>query len=341
MKKLVFGLAFFAGVWCLLPAAHADSAVAADQRRGVEQTFLTFPEWFLVHSPAEYATLVATAPPHRFPFARHVMQMWSSYFRVIQEQARQKYPTNAGYHVMIVVISTSTTAEYLLRWVYENSFGRLSWLFASGLTEEDRYGARVAQQYVDFIRKEPWYLFDFQSKLEGLWTDTPLTGQDILRKWERRYALTTEYLVKASYAWLIEKATQAAYDPALMTTQVVTDRVPSTLPQGATVVRALPDGRAVLDLPRYFGFRIAATELAQEDVHLLDVAGNTSVILVTVWCPAGVAADSFGPRVLFEQPLLTTPWLKRVALVIPVPELSKFLANAPQRQLSVEHVYDY
>ena len=40
--------------------------------RGVEQTFLTYPEWFLVFSPAEYATSVRTTPPDRFPFFGHV-----------------------------------------------------------------------------------------------------------------------------------------------------------------------------------------------------------------------------------------------------------------------------
>ena len=30
-----------------------------------------------------------------------------------------------------------------------------------GTTEEDRLGARVAQDYVDFIRVRPWYEFDF------------------------------------------------------------------------------------------------------------------------------------------------------------------------------------
>src|SRR6185503_16301554 len=99
---------------------------------------------------------------------------------------------------------------------YENTFGRISWALAADLTDEDRYGARVAQDYVDFIRKEPWYLFDFTGALKGLWRDTT-------RKWERRYALSTEYLVKAGYGWLIKLGTRSVYDVALLTTQVVAD----------------------------------------------------------------------------------------------------------------------
>jgi hypothetical protein len=59
--------------------AGAESPIPVDQRRGVEQTFLTFPEWYLVHSPAEYATFVAQHPPHDFPFMGRAGQLWSSY----------------------------------------------------------------------------------------------------------------------------------------------------------------------------------------------------------------------------------------------------------------------
>jgi hypothetical protein len=90
---------------------------------------------------------------------------------------------------MICVIAGSTTLEYALRSAYENTLGRISWATSSGaLTAQERYGAQVAQDYVDFIRKQPWYLYDFSSKLAGLWSSTPAWGPDMLRKWERRYA---------------------------------------------------------------------------------------------------------------------------------------------------------
>ncbi len=338
LLRLLSGLAL-----CLVFGSSfgAESLVQADQRRSVEQTFLTFPEWFLVHSPAEYASYVAAHPSHDFPFLGHTRQLWSSYGSVIDEQRRRNYPLNAGYHVMICVIAGSTAVEYAIRSAYENTIGRLSWATASGLTAEDRYGAVVAQDYVDFIRKEPWYLYDFTDKLKGLWSSNPVWGPDMLRKWERRYALTTEYLIKAVYGKLIEVASRSAYDPALMTTQVVIDRVPTILPAGVEVVRKLPDGRAVLNLPRYFDFRVAATGLAHGGGKLVDIAGNTSVILVTVWARVDAAYQAGNSRVLFEQPLMTVPGQKRIALVLPVSDLSAFLLRAPEQGLKVEHVYDY
>lgn len=340
--KLLKLLSIFAFCLACFSANAEESPVALDQQRGVEQTFLTFPEWYLVHSPAEYAAFVNRNPAHGFPFMAHVGQLWSSYISVTREQLHAKYPANLGYHVMICVIASSTTVEYALRWAYENTFGRVSWALSSGhLTAEDEYGAKVAQEYVDFIRKEPWYLFDFTAKLKGLWSSTPAWGPDLIRKWERRYALTTEYAIKVLYGKVIEFATRQAYTPALMTTQVVVRNPPSTLPRDIKLVRQLDGNTAIMDLPRYFDFRVAATELAQAGGQLVDIAGNRSVILVSVWASNDNAMNVKNARILFEQPLITRPGYKRVALILPVPELSDFLLSAPQQNLRVEHVYDY
>src|SRR5256885_13642465 len=79
--RAVFGLAC---VFCALAVAvaatdAAPSVTPAEHRRGEEQTFLTYPEWFLVHSPAEYATYVRDHTPSDFPFWGHIGQLWHSY----------------------------------------------------------------------------------------------------------------------------------------------------------------------------------------------------------------------------------------------------------------------
>ncbi len=335
-RALVATIAILSGA----AACAAESPVPPDQRRSAEQTLLTYPEWFLVFSPAEYAAFTATEPAHRFPFVGHVRQLWEGYAAVTREQLRQGAPANVGYHVMIVVIATSTTVEYALRAAYENTIGRLGWALGGATeTDEDRYAARTAQQYVDFIRREPWYLFDFRGRLVGLWTELPAFGPGLARKWERRYALTTEYAIKALYGRMIEYATRAAYTPALMTTDVVVDRAPPALPPDVRLLRPLDDGRALLELPRYEAFRDAATSLAKDGARLVDVAGNADRILVTVLARDDVAWPA-GSSVLFAQPILTRPGWRREAALVAVGSLSRFLVDAPSANVVVEHVFD-
>ena len=311
--------------------------------RPPDQTFLTYPEWFLVHSPAEYAVYVRDHAPSGFPFWGHVRQFWQGYATV--REAIRDYPFNFGYHVMIVVIGSSTTVEYLLRLAYETLVGRLTELTAThGMTEEDRYGARVAQDYVDFIRVLPWYEYDFAGKLAGLWRDTSLWGPDVLRKWERKYALTTEYAIKAAYGWLIKKATKASYDEPLPVTAVLVDRLPAdggaALPE-LKVLERRADGSVLVTVPRYEAFKVYAAALAKRGANFLEIAGNRSGILVTVLAPRGWRSARGDAKLLFTQPILTRPAEERVAVVVPVASLAALLLELDRPGIQLEHVYDY
>jgi hypothetical protein len=320
-----------------------NSLTPAEHRRGAEQTFLTFPEWFLVHSPAEYAAYARDHTPSDFPFLGHIRQFWQSYGNVYA--ATDEYPFNFGYHVMIFVIGTSTTVEYGIRSAYETLIGRLSEATQSGgLTEEDRYGAKVAQEYVDFIRVRPWYEFDFIASLKGLWSKTSLSGPDMIRKWERKYALTTEYAIKAAYGWLIMLATRASYDEAGDTTCVILDSLPAgieaSLPK-LKVLQHLPDGGVLATVPRYQAFSDYARILAQRQAVFREIAGNRGPLLISVLTNDTGRVPPPDAQVLFEQPILTQPGMRRIAWIIPVSALSATLNALPARKASLEHIYDY
>jgi hypothetical protein len=138
------------------PNADRGLHVPAGDQRTPDQTFLTFPEWFLVFSPAEYADMLGEdQPADAFPFFGHIAQFWKAYARVIG--ATRAYPFNGEYHTMIVVIGVSTTVEYALKGAYETLFGRLSGLTAPpNATPEDRLATEQARADVDFIRIEAW-----------------------------------------------------------------------------------------------------------------------------------------------------------------------------------------
>jgi hypothetical protein len=297
-------------------ARPAELITPEAQRRPAEQTFLTFPEWFLVFSPAEYAAFVTTSPPSEFPFLGHVRQFWAGYRQVWR--ATRDRPFNIEYHVMIVVIGVSTTVEYAARSAYENLFGRVSALAAPyGTTAEDQLAARVARDYVDFIRKRPWYEFDFVAPLRQLWA-TPALGRGFVRKWERRYALTTEYATKAAYGWLLGRGSTAAYGVAESTTAVVVD--------GCSEAVA---GEVVM-LPRYDAFKDHAAGLAARGCGFVEIAGNRGPILVSALVPAG-----------WSSPVVTQPGRQRMVVTVPVAHLAELLLALQDSAHELEHVYDY
>ena len=310
-------------------------------RRNTEQTFLTFPEWFLVFSPAEYAAFVKDHPPDEFPFLGHIRQFWQSYV-VVGRAASEGYPFNGGYHAMIWVIGASTTIEYLMKSAYETVIARVARATHPEPVDEDRFGARFAQDYVDFIRVRPWYEYDFDTELRRLWAETPLFGPGLIRRWERKYILTTEFLVKAIYGRLIGGGTQTAYDPELSETAIVLDRLPAGHPALRELKVLSADGvrPVIASAPRYQAFSAVAQALAVSGIAFHEIAGNRTVILVTALRRAD-AAPLADARLLFTQPILTVPGRVRVALVVPVGQLSAILAGLTAEGAELEHVYDY
>lgn len=323
-------------------AAERTIFAAPADRRGEEQTFLTFPEWFLVFSPAEYAQYVRTHTPDGFCFWGHIGQLWGAYAAVIHETRSRHEPTNWGYHLMIVVISVSTTVEYATRSAYETTIGRISAALAGGDTPEDAYAAGIAQAYVDFIRLRPWYEFDFWGSLRGLWKRTPLMGPHMLRKWERKYALTTEYTVKALYGWVIERATHSVYDTPLETTSVLAQHWSQCESDRTNfrLLRQLPDGRALLALPRYAPFTASILTLSRCGADFQEIAGNHTIILTSVLGALG-RPPPLGLPVMDRQPIITQPGLERLMLIVPIDQLGNLLRGLNGDGLTLEHVFDY
>lgn len=319
-----------------------------EHRRTPDQTFLTFPEWYLVHSPAEYAAYLGQGKaPSGFPLFSHIGQFWQGYAAVAREI--RQYPFNGGYHLMVMVIGTSTTVEYSLKGLYEKTIGRLAEATRTGdmPVPEEVFAARFAQAYVDFIRVDPWYKFDFWSQLKALWADSPWRGPNLLRRWERRFALTTELLVKEGYARLIKLGTQSIYDAPKPVTAVVLNKAAArdaAHPDYVELSPAAPDGSVLATIPRYEAFTAYSQWLAGQGADFIEIAGNRGEVVVSLLVPQSWEAAPGSQRVLFTQPVITRPGTQRVVLAVPVAQLSPLLRSAQGSASTatvVEHVYDF
>jgi len=312
-------------------------------KRDEAQTYLTLPEWVLVYSPDEYARFLKDHEPSGFPYFGAVCQFWG-YYADIYRITRRKYPFNMGYHVMVMVIGTSFSVEYAVKGLYENTIGRLTeWLGGKAFTPEDRYAARVAQEYVDFIRVRPWYEFSFLRRLNGLWSSTPLFGPGFVRKWERKLALSAEYLVKAQYAMLITAGTKLVYGTAdtemLVVANNVTDKALDSEP-AIRIVKRFDDSTTLLSLPRYEEFRDAVIRLAKQGVQFREIAGNQE-ILVTLVVPSQWRYDLGSGSEVLSRSILTAPGQRRIGIAVPVASLHTVLNELDRRHFAIEHVYDY
>jgi hypothetical protein len=311
--------------------------------RPEDDTFLTYPEWYIVWSYQEKADFQQSHLPASFPYYGAIAQYWHGYccaYAVV----RGRYPFNVGDHVMLAVIGTSFTLEYALKGAYENTIGRLSeWSSGHQPTDEDGYAYRVAREYGDFVHIRPFYEFSFFRSFRGLWHETTWWGPHVLRKWERKFWLSLDYATEAAYCGLIELASHASYGVESPETYARIENAPKATfaryPR-MRLVKGYGSDAAVVMIPRYQEFTEMAIGLSKDHVRFVDIAGNNQVLLTVIgsrdWkfdLPAG--------ELLFSSDILTHPELTRFAVRTPVGGLSDALNLLADHGLKVEHVYDY
>ena len=304
-------------------------------------TFLTLPEWYIVYSTEEYAEFIETRPPSRFPYFDAIRQYWS-YYGDVCRVTKSRYRFDRGVHLMLGVIGASFSAENAVKGAYERTIGRFTEWLAGHHTAEDAFARRTAREYGAFMHTVPWYQFPFGAKLKALWRETPLLGGGLVRKWERRLALTAEYGVKGTYAWVIRWSTGAVYGAEELVIQAWVENASDRIFDDPDVrrVRTIDSRSYLIMLPRYEAFTQTVETLVKAGVRFRDIAGNETIVLTAI-APRAWDYRLESGEVVLSAPILTNPAFKRIAVQVPVPALHVVLPGLVSRGVILEHLYDY
>jgi len=319
--------------------------IGEKNRRAVEDSYFSYPEWYIVWSYEERAQYLPKNLPSGFPYFASIGQYWKSYcFICGLTQSRHQF--RFGDHLSSFVLGGSFALEYSIRGAYEQTIGRLSERSSSHeLVEEDAYAAGVAREYADFVYIRPFYEFHFAHALKQLWKETPLWGKHPIRKWERKFILSVDYGIEAIYAHAMLFASHVTYGTGSDETYTWIENAPGCLSREFPRMKILAEtarNACIVSTPRYQEFTDVAVKLAQRDVHFAQIAGNDE-IMVTVVAPKNWSYDlpPGDGSVLFTEDFLTQPTVKRVALECPVRSLHSVLNNLAARNVKIEHIYDY
>jgi FAD/FMN-containing dehydrogenase len=306
------------------------------------QTFLTLPEWYIVYSADELAAFVHDHRPSGFPYFRSIAQFWRIYAHVV----RETWGSNWGYQLMLCVIGPSYSLEYLVQGIYENLLGRFSELTVAprgawkSMTPEDEVIEKYQRDYASFMHSRPWFEFSFAERLRDLWRVHGPKDRTIVRRGERRLGYSGLLAFKTAWGGLIGVANRSTYDPEAETILAWARKGADPASEPRVLAREDLGDSELLTLPRYEPFTAALVSLASHGVRLVEIAGN-SRILVTVIAPADWHDERNRGEELLEWPILTQREKKRVALVVDVARLHEVLPSFAEEKVAIDHVYDF
>jgi hypothetical protein len=320
--------------------ASAFGLPDAGYRRAEGDSFLTFPEWYIVYAYDDLAAVTRQSSESAFDYMGSVAGFWRSLCGATKAAAKVG-PPSADQRVTDAIIGVSFSAEMFVIGAWERTIGALS-VAARGpqRTPEDEFALAVADDYAHFLRQTPWYAYPFWPTLARFWEETPFKQTSLIRSAEHRVALTLEYAGKGLYAKAIGYL--AGYSPADLTIQAVFSGLADAdfaRDPRLKKVKDLGGGATLVETPRYQIFTEILADLAPRGVTVLEIAGNRH-ILVTALTPPGVAVAP-EDRVLFSLPLQGRPGWRRVGLAVETPDLMTTLLDVRNKGAEFEHAYDY
>lgn len=323
-------------------AKNENPQTPAKYRRRVDQAILSIPEWYLVFSPKEQADYFRNTTASTFPYMHQNAQIWDIHklVKIYTDTNHTNYKYNGEYQLMIYIINSSSSAEYVTKAWYERVVGRLTDT-KTVETDEDRFTAQYTNDYVAFINDNFWYEFDFKDRLKRLWTETSFFDRHFFRKLERKYYLTSELMVKWGYGKLIKMGAETMHGPDDTYTMVLVDKLPSKLKKKYDVVETYPDKSALLRLNRYARFNPETVQLADDKLTFREIAGNDAAIFVSLKVPRNKFFSTGYTETVFYQPIPSEPKKQRIVLAVLVKDLHRMLLKVKEEQHEVEHIFDY
>ena len=308
-------------------------------RRNLVDTYLTYPEWSIVHAYEDFAGVLRNADESAFDYVGSIAGYWRNLCSISAIASSQGTITG-DVRAMLYIIGISFTGEMGVKGAYETTIGRLTeWIRGPARTPEDAFALATAERYATFLQQTPWYEFPFGQTLTAFWSDTPMLQGSVVRSLERRFALSAEYGVKAVYAQLIAQA--AALAPAALTIRsVVKDFNPSDATPDIKLIERHADGSVVIETPRYRAFTKIILAQVEHGRTFTEIAGNDA-ILATVLTKNESSVSVPGGRELLQVPLQArVAWVRR-GIVLPVSKLGELAKQVQAAGAEFEHVYDY
>ena len=323
-------------------ATPAFNIPDADYRRAEGDSFLSYPEWYIVHSYADLAGVTARASESAFDYLAAISGFWSSLCRSTSVATRIGTIT-ADQKTTNYVIGISFTLEMGIQGLYERTIGALTARQPAERTAEDAFNLRLLQEYAAFLQQTPWYQYPFTAELGRLWHEVPFHWS--VRSAERRVSLSLQYGVKALYAAGIRYA--AGYAPADLTIRSVVGGLdPSDVAAEPRIklVRevAAADGTrgGLIETPRYQALTEIIQGLGARHRTIFEIAGNHR-ILTTVIVPPGKTLNLADAVEIFSIPIQSDPGARRLGFDTAVPSLAAQAGAVEAQGGRFEHAYDY
>ncbi len=329
------------------------SSSTKDYFRPADNMYLSIPEWYIVYSAGEYASVLKNNMPSSFNYSQAIKNYWEQ-FDIVNKKVATSTTSNLDYINILKVIGVSFTAENIVKVLYENTIGRVSEYLAGNVqVAEDKLAYEGAKSYADFIYDYPWYDFNYGFYFKKVWTvsDYEATrgvekkytiGQNT-RRVERKMFLSLEYGIKYLYAKAIAYATHTKFG-------VQNDIISAVVIKNYTEKESNKNIKEIISAAHYQPFTkklIEDFDYAYKNNYeykILDIAGNSLITFSYIDSVGAIISDNTKEILRDEENIDVDGVLikkDRITVETGVSNLFAIYKELKNKNIVIDHLYDY
>lgn len=310
--------------------AYTPIATDPDHYRDESRSYMTYPEWHIVHAYDDYAQVISTQDPHDYGYYSGIKGFWTS-LCALSKTSGQHGGFSTASKTTIYTIGVSFTAELAMKALYEETIGRIATIRRGpDRTALDDLSAHQAAKYAKFLQQVPWYKWDFLADFAAI----KAAKTDSFRDRERSLALGLEFGAKAKYAGVIASAVASVGADELTLRLVLTDIDRFALAgfDMVQIVATHPEGTEI-ETPRYRMLTHILDELARDGANFIEIAGNDDIMLTAI-------SDAPYPGALYSFKRQGYGDFRHL-ISVKVADLADTLRSFAAGPITLEHIHDY
>lgn len=315
------------------------ASIPNEHQRSDVGTYLNLPSWSQFFIKEEFFAFLKESNTREFPYWESIKTYWRFYF-LSYSLAKNKSISLLTYFRMFFSALLFTN-EYILKIIYESCF---SFLRKSSIkSPKEKLIDIINDEYLQFIKNNPWYEFDFLSRLVAYYKYSSVKEKNdkiSFNRIEKNLFLTLSFLFKQFVAKVIKVINSINYTQINKTTVIELDYFPEILEnnQGVNYVGEY-NKHLLLELQRYKGIKEYIKKITLDN-NLYTISGNKGVILVSCIFDerSKISLIKLIPVIINEDNHLNKA---RVIYPVPVNYLIGFMKYCKNKKIDVEHILEY
>ena len=300
-------------------------------------TYLNLPYWSEVFIKEEFFKYIEDNKTITFSYWDSIKIYWMYYLLVYKSNKH----INLKYHFILFFNAIFFTSQYLIKYIYNKTIGKVRNKSAFNKSENENLISMILQEYIDFIKNNSWYEFDFLSRLKAYYKFSRKSkSSKNFVEIEKVIFLTLSFSIKQMIAKIIKIVNSINYSQINPLTVIELDSIPEEF---KTILEIVNIGKYqknyLLGLPKYKGLKFYF-EMLSEDNILYSIAGNKGSIVVSCLFKDSNKINLIKLTPLFLHRIPQTSH-SRALYEININQLLLFIKFCESKKITLEIILDF